>query len=397
MKSGPLLSVVVPVYNVRDYLEQCLNSILAQTYQNIELVLISNGPTDGSDAVCKAYAARDQRIKLIEFEENRGVAGAWRCGVRNASGSYIMFADADDFVDPDFYQQMMACRGNYDLVVSRWIREDGDKTRVALDPLALGPYTTQAEMEFLWAHIINISEPGGRECLMPGIAPFPWHKLYKADLLQTVFEEIQEDIPVSMDAAFVYRYILQCSSMLMTDICGYHYRIRENSNCHYIPIDRVAANACTLYHTLAPVFEAHPQHDVLMLQLQKKIARMLREAPNRMGFLPQARNKTLVFPFLNLLDGKRVVLYGAGLVGQSYWRQIRRLNCCELVLWSDREWEYRRKEGWPVDSLDSLAAADCDCVVIAAFRKDTADQIKQGLTALGIEERKLLWREPILL
>lgn len=92
----PLISVIVPVYNVEGYVQPCLDALLAQTWPKLELVLIDDASTDGSGDVCEACAARDSRVRVVRFPENRGPSAARNEGVRRASGAYIAFVDADD-------------------------------------------------------------------------------------------------------------------------------------------------------------------------------------------------------------------------------------------------------------------------------------------------------------
>lgn len=93
----PLISIVIPVYNVGSYLSPCLNSILGQTYKNIEIILVNDGSTDGSQDLCRTYARKDQRIILIE-QSNQGLSAARNAGLRIARGAYITFLDSDDYL-----------------------------------------------------------------------------------------------------------------------------------------------------------------------------------------------------------------------------------------------------------------------------------------------------------
>lgn len=100
-----LISIVVPVYNVEKYLDACIRSILEQTYQNIEIILVDDGATDRSGQMCDCYAQQDQRIKIIH-KENGGLSDARNKGVSCASGNYLMFIDSDDVVSPDLVKYL---------------------------------------------------------------------------------------------------------------------------------------------------------------------------------------------------------------------------------------------------------------------------------------------------
>lgn len=103
----PMISVIVPIYNTKDYLCACVDSILAQTYPNIEIILVDDGSTDGSAEICDAYAQKDMRVRVLH-KPNGGQSTARNCGLEIAQGAYIGFADSDDVISPTMYEELMA-------------------------------------------------------------------------------------------------------------------------------------------------------------------------------------------------------------------------------------------------------------------------------------------------
>lgn len=101
-----LISVIIPIYNKEKYLDNCLKSIINQSYKEIEIILINDGSTDSSEEICKRYKSKDNRIKLISTE-NRGAASARNTGIENAVGKYLSFIDADDYIENTFYETML--------------------------------------------------------------------------------------------------------------------------------------------------------------------------------------------------------------------------------------------------------------------------------------------------
>ena len=108
----PLISIIVPVYNVEYYLHECLESLVNQTYFNLEIILIDDGSKDASGKICDEYAAKDSRIVVVH-QENAGVSQARNCGIEMASGEYIMFVDSDDWVDSDICAVLMDSLSKY--------------------------------------------------------------------------------------------------------------------------------------------------------------------------------------------------------------------------------------------------------------------------------------------
>ena len=101
----PLISVIVPVYRVEEYLERCVKSILSQTYENLEVILVDDGSPDQCPAICDACAEKDARVKVIH-QENKGLSGARNAGIDAASGEYLAFVDSDDYVSPHFIEEL---------------------------------------------------------------------------------------------------------------------------------------------------------------------------------------------------------------------------------------------------------------------------------------------------
>ena len=100
---APLISVIVPVYNVEKYLAKCIDSIIAQTYTNLEILLVDDGATDSSGAICDEYAQKESRIRVIH-KENGGLSDARNRGIAEARGEYLGFIDSDDYIDVDMYE-----------------------------------------------------------------------------------------------------------------------------------------------------------------------------------------------------------------------------------------------------------------------------------------------------
>ena len=128
------VSVIVPVYNVSNYIIKCLDSIVNNTLKDIEIIIVNDGSTDDSiKKVCERYD--DSRIKII-YKKNGGLASARNTGVRYAKGKYLFFVDSDDFIELDTLESMynVACKGNYDIVYSDYYKyyEDGTKEKVSL-------------------------------------------------------------------------------------------------------------------------------------------------------------------------------------------------------------------------------------------------------------------------
>ena len=125
-----LITIIIPVYNVEQYLNRCVDSIINQTYNNLEIILVDDGSTDNSGKICDEYALKDKRIKVIH-KENAGVSLARNAGIDVAKGEYIGFIDSDDYIEPDMYEYLynlmiennsdISCCNNFDIVNNKCI------------------------------------------------------------------------------------------------------------------------------------------------------------------------------------------------------------------------------------------------------------------------------------
>ena len=134
----PLLSVIVPVYNTKKYLRECIDSILAQTYSNYELILVDDGSTDGSSEICDEYAQKNERVFVIH-KENCGLLHTRKVGFAAAKGEYISYIDSDDFIAADMYEYMMSKIAEHNVDVAIFQVNDQMKKMVArlIFPIAL--------------------------------------------------------------------------------------------------------------------------------------------------------------------------------------------------------------------------------------------------------------------
>ena len=210
----PKATVVVPVYNVENYLEKCVDSILAQTEPDFELLLVDDGSTDGSGALCDSLARRDGRIQVIH-QENQGLGGARNTGIAKAQGDWVLLVDSDDWIEPQTLEKALEAglREEADLVMFayRWVDEAGNTLQVFLEDV---PKDQGAALE---------ERP---ELLLS--APSACVRLYRRELfLRTgvlfpprVWYEDMRTIPKLMAAAH---------QLVFLDFVGYNYLNRAGS------------------------------------------------------------------------------------------------------------------------------------------------------------------------
>lgn len=216
-ENQPLISVIVPVYNCEMYLNQCVESIINQTYSNLEIVLVDDGSTDDSGKICDEYSEKDHRVVVLHTV-NGGAASARNKGLNVAKGEYITFVDSDDWIESDMYHSMLELLKNNSADVAKvgFIKEYENNSSIVLGNEYDGIYLKdEAVKKFLY----HENEFCG------GV----WDKLYKRKLFDNVrFPEklITEDYYVN---ALIYANL---NRIAVSSKAYYHYRMQENSVCH---------------------------------------------------------------------------------------------------------------------------------------------------------------------
>ena len=217
----PKVSIIVPVYNAEKYLQECVESVLCQTLSDIELILVDDGSTDSSPALCNQYAVQDHRVKVIHKPNGRA-ASARNAGLRAASGEYVAFVDADDWISPDMYEKML--QTNADVTLCDYVRFQGEKQFPFTQPnIAAGFYNKAQIREIIYPHLVmdGIEYP---------ITISNWALLIRREVIVKNRLSYREDIRISEDAPFGSE-VLYCADSFayLKGEQLYHYRMTEGS------------------------------------------------------------------------------------------------------------------------------------------------------------------------
>ena len=213
-----LISVIVPVYKVEEYLDRCVNSIVNQTYKNLEIILVDDGSPDNCPEMCDEWAKKDQRLKVIH-KQNGGVTSARLCGIENATGDYIGFCDGDDLVEPEMYEVLLQNAKKYNADISHCGYQMVFPSRVDLY------YGTE--------RIVEQDTVTGLNNLLSGVFVEPGlcNKLYNKSLLQSLLHSGKMDLSIKYLEDLLMNYYLfkESKKSVFYDKCYYHYIVREGS------------------------------------------------------------------------------------------------------------------------------------------------------------------------
>ena len=174
-----LVSVIVPVYNVKEYLEQCLDSIIHQTLKEIEIILVNDGSTDGSDEICEKYVGLDERIVLIH-QKNAGLAAARQAGLNVAKGEYVGFVDSDDWLELSMYEEMYktAKETDSDIVFCNVYRDEDKKEQIYFAP---GLYDRAGMERVIFPRVLANFDANKSECTLRWCN---WLRIYRRALIE---------------------------------------------------------------------------------------------------------------------------------------------------------------------------------------------------------------------
>lgn len=384
-----LVSVIVPVYNLASYIEECIKSIQKQTYQNLEIIIVDDGSTDGSGELCDKIALDDSRIKVIH-QRNAGVVAARGRGTKESTGTYISFVDGDDWIESDMIETMVEQIGNADLITTG-VYEQVSPVKIVerYDEFPEGIYTGKTQMFSILSKMIYDDD---KPHLQP-LTPWGVNKLFLSALVKDIYQELDPNITFAEDAVFVYKYLLRCNSIVISHQPFYHYRYRKNSALHKVN-NRMLININCVYLALETDFRKHRLGDCLLRQLQKWIMIMDCWAINSyMGFDERIGIPEFVADISNL-EGKRLILYGAGKVGKAAYAQLKKFGY-QVVLWVDKNYEHYQSMDMLVTKPEEILHSEYDVIYIAVREQSVAEKIKDELSEKGISRDCMVWKEPM--
>lgn len=212
-----LITVIVPVYNASKYIERCIKSLLSQSYQNIEIILVDDGSSDDSLLICERFANETPIVRVLH-KDNGGASSARNYGLKNAKGDFITFCDIDDYVEDNWIESLAQLSGKADLgIVSHYLHEGTSVCKREL------PNDVFCKKEF------------SKKCfdlLKNTQLGYLWSMIFDAKKLESI--QFDETMTFQEDLDFILRYIERIDSIAMSSLCVYHYIYNPKKYCHSI-------------------------------------------------------------------------------------------------------------------------------------------------------------------
>ncbi len=437
----PEISVIIPCYNISDYIEECLDSFRKQTYTDFEIICVDDGSTDDTAEIIEAYVKKDSRISLIR-QSNQYAGVARNNGMKYAGGEYLLFFDGDDFCEQDMLKQMVtsARRHRSDIVVCD-IRSYDNATCEYID--AVGYLRTSYVREFeeqgtvsyrdIPDYILNFAFSG------------PQNKLYKKEFIEReglFFQDSKRDndeyfVCLSMalaeriswipDKLVTYRInnpvslqgfgeaeidvedIISTARYLKAGLQERgRYEIVQRSFLNQILIryvglveaQRSLSNFEKVYdfvkNTVFPEFGIDEMAEDDMISRVEEYRQIMNGDAKeylfwKMKKLQRDSGEQFPFPFRRIKGYHRIAIYGAGNIGRSYYRQLKKHSNYEIVGWFDAKAAMLKDLEGLVSVPDEIIPGTADKIVIAIEEKKTAMAVREFLLAKGIAEEAIVW------
>lgn len=219
-QDSPLISVIIPVYNCREYIARCMDSVLEQTYRNMEVLLINDGSTDGSDVLCNQYPARDARVHVLHIPHS-GVSAARNAGLEKAGGEYIAFVDADDHVSPSLLETLLEALVANDASIATC-----HHTKF---------FSAPGKPKTVRSYRSEVILPGEYCFLKKYSHSTVWGAIFRRETVGDL--RFSSEYKVGEDAVFFAQAVLSADRIVDIDVPLYQYCVRTNSQSHK-PYDR---------------------------------------------------------------------------------------------------------------------------------------------------------------
>lgn len=387
-----LVSVIIPVYNIEEYVGDCLASVCKQSYENMEIIIVDDGSYDNSSEICRRFASTDKRIKYVR-QENGGLVRARKTGLLNVTGNYVIFVDGDDKVDEDYVSYLydkitkyqvdyVHCNYKVDGINKKFFR---NRYIYSSDDLTLS-----ARKHIIFHHVFEWKrEEEIFDCQI-------YASIYKKDLIIRCFDMVPDYQSYGEDLICFINLIMNCGSMAMLPDAHYNYTIRDGSLDHPKDIIVALKDKIALYTLLQVIVSEYRLGAKIEEKLYKFFVNKIISSICLAKYDDLNIIKSYFYKNIDGLKGKKILLYGAGCVGQGAYLRLCAYENIDIVAWVDRNYKKIVNPFRKIESPSILRCIEYDVVLITVNDEVVADGIVKELISLGVQRKKILWSYPDL-
>lgn len=416
----PKVSIIIPVYNVEKYLRECLDSVINQTFHDIEIICIDDGSTDSSKQILAEYQSKDNRLKVIS-QKNGGQSKARNAGLDVATGDYIYFLDSDDYIKSNALEVLYKTAKTNNLEILFFDSEVFFENDILKNQFS--EYLTAYDRKNEYTDVISGIDLFSKLVKNNAYVVSPCLQFTKREYLEEKHIRFFEGI-IYEDNLYTFKSILQADRVAHIIDKLYMRRIRENSTMTETKIRFFHFYSIFMcYIRMLQFSYSIPQDEVLEKAIVKVLSGVYRSAQEKynlishynlfkaeLDLLKNMSNRdkmlmkhfgfefpgTCLFPFGGIKYGSKIILYGAGKVGNYYYNQIEATKYCEIKLWVDQNYEKLRKcYKIPVQSPENIFHEEYDFIIVAVEDEDLYLEIRAYLISKGVLENKIIWEKPL--
>lgn len=374
------ISIVIPIYNTEQYLDKCVDSVLNQTYKNLEVILVDDGSTDDSGKICDYYAAKDERVVIIH-QRNQGNNVARKNGVKIANGDYVGFVDSDDWIEPDMYQCMVdnIKKNNADIVSVGFYLEYSNKTEIYNDEIDSNLYKIGKDTnKFIESVLLGNTKSR--------LYSIQWNlvtKLFKRNVI-SVSQEKVNGVFYGEDMAVTFESYYLAESISVINKPYYHYRQCNHSITHKKDV-MLLSKLNEMYAYMKKLFESKNAGCLIQQELDRYFIRTINDVMPKVTGSEEIYNIKYLLPYKD--KGKKIVLYGAGRIGKDFYKQV--INAGMTCYWTDSNWE--KIDNSCIISVEEALKKEFDKIVIAIKNEKIVQNVCNELKNKGVPESKIIW------
>lgn len=379
------VSVIIPAYNSEQFIRICIESVVANTLDNMEIIVVDDGSTDRTADICREYAEKFDNVSVIH-QKNGGQNNARLAGVCAAQGDYIGFVDSDDWVEPTMYSFLWqeAVQSAADIVCCGCIYEKGNYKEIRYNLLSEGVYEEKQILEEVLPYVLAFGSDYGQARL---IEPHLCDKLFRRNLILHELQTVDRRIMWGEDALVTFKCIAEAKRIAVVRQAPYHYRIHADS------VSRKSnEKALSSYPILLKNLLEYCEEKRLSINQVKWYAITAARDMLKIG-LNIKSCKFWQFPYKDFKKGTSIVLYGAGDLGRCYYMQVSKKKYFSDVIWTDSNIEKTKKDG-RIYRVDEALEKHYDFIIIAVESKTTAEEIKKILVEKDVAIDQIYWKEP---
>ncbi len=385
--SDIVISVVVPIYNIEEYLRKCIESIMAQTYKNLEIILVDDGSTDNSLQICDYFSKKDNRIKILH-KANGGLVSARKAGIAAATGDYILNVDGDDWIEKNRIEILMAeaiIPYKADMIYmsghKRDFRESSDSVD---DDIPIKTFYGNEIKTQVYPLLMDTSK-----AFCNKVKSSLWTWAIRREIMQQNQMLINDEISMGEDVISLWFCLPYAKSITFIRQNGYHY-VQRKSSLSYMASIAPKSN----YHQMKIWYQQLKKHleskGILKEAKQLFIHIAIYQVMVSAYELLLEQNHEYLYPFPKAVKGSKIIVYGAGRIGYSLMGYLAKSKDYDVVLWVDRNQERCAVPGYTISSIDNVFETEYDYIVIAILHADIAEKIKKDLMLKGISEEKIV-------